>query len=411
MAQTKRTLISVIPPGVFPARQAVLERFCESLGTRRSSQAYLFVGPEGVGKESTALEIARQANCHQEPVCSAAHLCESCLKAATFQHPDIRWLGPAPATVTTDAVRKVLDRKRQNPFYQPEFAATAQVTIGDPEDPGPLTVRSLLRFLRLHAFQGRYKIAIIADAHRMTPGAANAFLKTLEEPPPASLIFLLTSNRSGILPTIVSRCQQVRFDLYDEQELTALLVRLAGITPERARGVARAADGNARKAMAMLEPQAVALQNWASHILDWLHAGRNGNLHVAADQLHAGVIPAEMTVASGAAKLTAAKDNPAKRERAIQLCEILNLYYSELLICRARGHDWRPRLPGEAERIGALAAARDSSTLLKDIARIEAAKREIDGNLNIGLTIAVLFEGLIDHAQRDQTASAQRAQA
>jgi DNA polymerase III delta' subunit len=399
-----------LQPGSFPARQAVLDRFQEILASAKLSQAYLLVGPEGVGKENTALEIARLANCPRRPVCTGRNKCESCQKAATFQHPDIRWLGPAPATATTDAVREILDRKRDNPFYQPEFATTSQVTIGNPDDPGPLTIRSLLRFLRLHAFQGRYKIAIISDAHRMTPGAANAFLKTLEEPPPNSLIFLLTSNRSGILPTIVSRCQQIRFDLYGEQELADLLVQLTGVEPARARGVARAADGNARKAMALLAPQVVALQNWAGRILDWIHTGRAGSLHVSADQLHSGIIPAEMAERSARDKLTVAKGSPARRERAIQLCEMLNLYYSELLTCRERGDDWRPRLPDAAERMQALAALRDSRSLLRDIAIIEAAKREVDSNLNIGLVMAVLFEGLIDHAQRDQTA-AQRAEA
>lgn len=399
-------------PGSFPARQAVLERFLQILSSERLNQAYLFVGPEGAGKENTALEIARLANCPRQPVCSAhaSHLCESCLKAVTFQHPDIRWLGPAPATATADVVRGVLDAKRENPFYQPEFAATSQVTIGNPDDPGPLTVRSLLRFLRMRAFQGRYKIAVIADAQRMNAGAANALLKTLEEPPPDSLIFLLTSNRAGILPTIVSRCQQIRFDLYEEQELTELLVRLTGVDLARARGVARAADGNGRKAMALLMPQALALQTWAHHILDWVHTGRADLLHMTADQLHGGIIPEEMAEQADRDKLTVAKDHPARRDRTIQLCEMLILYYSELLNSRACRGDWRPRLPAAADHLQDMSRQRDTRSLLRDITSIEAGKRDIDSNLNIGLTMAVLFEGLIDHAQRDQTAS-QRTEA
>jgi DNA polymerase-3 subunit delta' len=397
---------AILQPGIFPGRRSVLNRFRQVLATGKLSQAYLFVGPEGAGKEVTALEIARLVNCPCQPVCTGDKYCESCQKAATFQHPDIRWIGPAPATVTVGVVRDLLDAKRDNPFYQPSFAATSDVTIGDPEDPGPLTVRSLLRFLRLHPFQGRYKIAVVADAHRMTPSAANAFLKSLEEPPPNSLIMLLTTSRTGMLSTIASRCQQLRFDHYEEMELAVLIGKLRGVDSEVARRVAHVADGNARRAIALLEPEVVALQQWASHLCDWIHAGKGGSAQVTADQVHAGLIPAAMAAEAGAEKLPEAKDNPAKRERAIQLCEMLNLYYSELLTCRTRGDDWRPRLLDDQKKVRQLALLRDPATLLRDIASVEAAKQDIDHNLNIGLTLAVLFEGLIDHAQRDQSSRA-----
>ena len=391
-------------PGIFPGRQSVLDRFRPLMANSRLSQAYLFVGPEGAGKEVTSLEIARLVNCPRQPHCSAPPFCESCQKAISFQHPDIRWLGPAPATISTDEVREVLELKRENPFYQPNFATTSQVTIGDPDDPGPLTVRTLLRFLRMQPFQGPSKIAIVADAHRLTDGAANAFLKTLEEPPPASLIFLLTSNRSGMLPTIASRCQHVRFDLYSENELMELLVTMMGIEREKARDIARITDGNARKAVALLEPQTVALRKWAFHLWGWIHAGRSGSALVVADQLHTGTIPAEMAAAGGEEHLAQARDNPAKRERAILLCEMLNLYYSEVLSCRERQAEWRPRLVAEQEKVRDLARWRRSTTLLQDIAEVDAAIGDIDHNLNIGLTMAVLFEGLIEHAKRDQAA-------
>ncbi len=396
-------------PVVFPGRQTVLDRFQQVLASGKLSQTYLFVGPEGVGKEATALEIARLANCPREPACTDRPLCESCQKAATFQHPDIRWIGPAPASIGVDELRELLIRKQENPFYQPAFAATANVTIGDPEDPGPVSVRSLLRFLRRQAFQGQYKVAVVADSHRLTAGAANSLLKTLEEPPPRSLFFLLTTNRSALLPTIVSRCQQVRFDLYQEEELVSLLVDRDLASPDEAELVCRVADGNARKALALLEPQARALQNWARKIFGWIHEGRAGSAQAAADSLHNGAIPAEMVPADADQKVPDAKDSPGKRERAIQLCEMLNLYYSELLMCRARGEAWVPRLAAAADELGELARERTSATLLRDLEQIEAAKVEIDRNLNIGLSLAFLFQGLINNVEKDKGSSVRRA--
>jgi DNA polymerase III delta prime subunit len=393
-------------PGVFPGRQSVLSRFQQLILAGHLGQSYLFVGPEGTGKEATALEVGRLINCLQPPGCQPPDLCESCRKAATFQHPDIRWFGPAPATIKVDEVAELLRRKQQNPFYQPPFAASSSVTIGDVDDPGPLTVRSLLRFLRRRAFQARSKVAVLADGHRLTLEAANAFLKTLEEPPPASLIFLLTSQRLGLPPTIVSRCQQVRFEPYAAEELVATLVQLSGVDGRAATAAARIADGNARRALALLQPETAALLEWARHWCAWIHDDQAAAVHLAADQLHEGSVPPEMVPPSFGRTLPQAKDLAAKRERAIQLCEMLNLYYSETLRCREQAAGWAPRLVAAAESIRDWAASRRSRTLLEDIAEIEVAKQDIDRNLNIGLTMAVLGQRLLTHAERDRQAVA-----
>jgi DNA polymerase III delta prime subunit len=390
---------------VFPGRQAVLSRFAQLQAAGSLGQSYLFVGPDGSGKESTALEIARLLNCLEPGGCQTRNLCQSCRKAATFQHPDIRWFGPAPATLSIDQVQELLQQKLSNPFFQPPFAVSSSVTIGAPDDPGPLTVRALLRFLRRRAFQSSYKVAVVADGHRLTPEAANAFLKTLEEPPPASLILLLTSHRLGVLPTILSRCQQVRFLPYAEAELVQVLLDHVRIDRRAATAAARIADGNARRAMALLQPETASLLIWACQWGEWIHAGGESAIQLAADQLHSGVIPVDALPAPDGQKLPEARGLPAKRERAIQLCEMLNLYYSEILLCRTQGAGWKPRLLAETERIGRLAAARHSQTLLEDIAQIEAAKQEIDGNVNIGLVMAVLGQGLLINAERDKQAA------
>jgi DNA polymerase III delta' subunit len=383
--------------GRFPGRAAVVARLRQALAAGTLGQAYLFVGPDGSGKEVTAFEFARLANCARTPPCAGNVPCESCLKALTLQHPDIRWIGPAPASLGETEVGELLAAKREDPFHRPPFAASSEVTIGAPENPGPLSVRSLLRFLRLQPYQGRYKVAIVADAHRLTPEAANAFLKTLEEPPPASLILLLTSNRTALLPTILSRCQPIRFEPYGEEELAALLVE-RGEKPERAAELARAADGSVRQALALREPVAAALLAWAGELAGAIDAGRSGAAQAAAELLHKGVVPG----LAGAPAVPAAADLAGRRERALQLCEALAVYYSEILACRERGDAWRPRHPGAAPLLRRLAVCRTGPGLAADIARIEAAKDEIDRNLNIGLTMAVLLEGLIENAEQDR---------
>jgi DNA polymerase III delta prime subunit len=389
----------------FCGRQPWVDRVLALVAAGHGGQPFLFVGPQGVGKEATALEIARRVNCADPERCNADRPCESCVKATSFQHPDIRWIGPAPASIDENGVRELCTCKRENPFYQAPFAGSAQIAIGDPEHPGPLTIRALIRFLRLQAFQGRFKVAVVADAHRLNAAAANAFLKTLEEPPPRTIVFLLTSNPAALLPTIKSRCQSIGFDPYGERELATLVEGLGAPDAETARRLARLADGSARKAVALLAPEDRSLDAWARQLLAWIHAGERGPAHLAAQQLHGGELPAEV-IATVDPELDprglTAKDLVVKRERALRLCEMLNLYYSELLACRERGESWHARAPEAATALQEIAVRRRSRTLLDDIGRVERTKTEIDRNLNIGLSLAVLFEDLIDHAQSDR---------
>ena len=85
---------------------------------------------------------------------------------------------------------------------------------------------------------------------------------------------------------------------------------------------------------------------------------------------------------------------------------MLNLLYSDAVGCREGGPGWQPRLEQAADVVREAAQRRRTRTLLEDMAAIDATRRDIDRNLNIGLVMAVLFEGLIDHAERDQAAAA-----
>ncbi|MBE0566193.1 MAG: hypothetical protein IH621_09565, partial [Krumholzibacteria bacterium] len=220
---------------VFHGRAAVLERLERLRGAGKLGQPLLFAGAEGTGREATALEFARRLNCVDPAACAPAVRCESCVKALSFQHPDIRWIGAAPATVTEDDVRALFAAKIADPFHTSPWAASANLGIGDPEHPGALTVRALIQFLRRRAYQGAWKVAVVTDGQRLNPAAANALLKTLEEPPPQTVIMMLTTGTEGMLPTILSRCQKVRFAPWPADELAALLVAVTGAEPDAAR--------------------------------------------------------------------------------------------------------------------------------------------------------------------------------
>ncbi len=180
-----------------------------ALASGRIPHAYLFWGPEGVGKERTALEVARALLCTDPSALGRAEgcgRCSACVRVEAGTHPDLHVLAPEGARIAVDQVR------------------------------------SLQEALSFRAFEGGRKVVIIRDGFRLTREAANALLKTLEEPPASTHIFLLALHRDQILPTLVSRCQVVRFDPLPREAVEELLV-IRGMDREQAARLAEGAGG------------------------------------------------------------------------------------------------------------------------------------------------------------------------
>lgn len=188
---------------------ATLRRAVES---GKVAHAYLFVGPRGVGKRTTARVLAAALCCDgvaPVPCGSCAH----CRKIAAATHPDVRVL-EAP------------EDKHRIPIE---------------------AVREAERWLAVSPHEARAKILIVDPAEEMTAAAANALLKTLEEPRPGSFIALVTAAASALLPTVRSRCQIVRFRPLSEGTVASILVA-GGAEPEAARAAARLSEGSLERA-------------------------------------------------------------------------------------------------------------------------------------------------------------------
>jgi DNA polymerase-3 subunit delta' len=390
----------------FAGRQEIVNRVLQKDLDGNLAHSHLFVGPEGSGKLFTALEIARRINCVTPKECQQRAVCESCKKAVTFQHPDIRWICPAPASTGEKEAAELYQLIQEDPFYEPTYAASSQVLIGDVTHPGPLSVRSALKYLRVKPFQGKRKVVIVSGADRLRAGAANAFLKTLEEPPDDALIILLTPVRSSVLPTILSRCQQTRFEPYNENELADLLQKIyPDIQSAHAVELAKSGSGNARQAALLRQPVPQILRRWAISLLDLAHRGNEGTLQIAADMLHKGKLPASIAeeVAPGNKSIAKdASDLVEKRDRVIRICSMLSIYYCDMLNCMTRGDTWVPRMASDADKLKSIVTQRTVHSLLLDIDAIEQARLDADRNLNLGLVMAVLFKELVSNA-REQT--------
>jgi DNA polymerase-3 subunit gamma/tau len=186
----------------------------------RVGHAYLFSGPRGVGKTTTARLIAMTANC-ETPGIKPCGECESCLSVRAGNHPDVL-----------------------------EIDAASNNSVDD--------VRELREKVGLSAMRGGKKIYILDEAHMMSRAAFNALLKTLEEPPEHVIFILATTEPEKIIPTILSRCQHYRFRRLTPEEIGGKLAGIAqkeGVTaePEALQLLGRLADGAMRDGESLLE--------------------------------------------------------------------------------------------------------------------------------------------------------------
>lgn len=154
--------------------------------------AYLFAGPEGVGKELAAVGLAQALTCPEQPEVGCGK-CASCLRVVKGTHPDVTWIMPDEERVA----RGLAGRS--------DFTGTPSRDIRVEQ------IRNLQERLALHGLESRRKVALITSAHRMNESAQNAFLKTLEEPPSDTTLILIAAAMDKLLPTIRSRCSKVHF--------------------------------------------------------------------------------------------------------------------------------------------------------------------------------------------------------
>ena len=202
-------------------QEPVTQTLLNALAANRISHAYLFCGPRGTGKTSTARILAKAANCLNNGQGEPCNTCEMC------------------QSITEGHALDVI-----------EIDAASNTSVDD--------VRSLREKVNYAPNQARYKVYIIDEVHMLSNSAANALLKTLEEPPSHVIFVLATTEAHKILGTIMSRCQRFDFRRHSQANVMAELDRVCrgeGIKmeTEAMRLVARAATGSMRDALNLLE--------------------------------------------------------------------------------------------------------------------------------------------------------------
>lgn len=314
--------------------------------------ALLFTGIEGIGKRAAAFNFAMALNCletdrskgqipgsqadlySENPFLWACGNCNVCKKIESYNHPDVISIQP------------VKDRIR----------------IGQ--------IRELGHTLAMKPYKARTRVVVLSDAHALNPEAGNALLKVLEEPPDRTILILTAHHLHDLLPTIVSRCQHIRFNPVDAGHIEAYLVDQHGIAPQDASLLAGMAKGSLKKAVSLAKNGWLLKRKW---ILNVLTTG--GDDQKFAERIRTFLAFSEILAQS-------------KGETAESL-EILKTWFRDMLVL--------PYSPGRIinkdieEVLKHFLAKLRVEDILKGYNAIHSAQQKIETNANPRLTLDVMM--------------------
>jgi DNA polymerase III subunit delta' len=213
------------------------------LKSGRVPQSLLFSGINGVGKRTTAVRLAMACNCIRNAAPQRQSDRSSSDNPEAFSNYPCGQCGPC--------LRIVAGKHPDITSVQPEAGV---IKIGE--------IRNLCRILSMKPFEGHARVAILSDAHLMNPPASNALLKMLEEPPEHTLLILTARQSADLLPTIVSRCQHIRFNPVSRPVLSGTLIQHHGFGTDEASTVAALAEGSFSRALSMKKDTWMSWRGW-----------------------------------------------------------------------------------------------------------------------------------------------------
>ncbi|NPV26884.1 MAG: DNA polymerase III subunit delta' [Firmicutes bacterium] len=301
-----------------------------ALRQNRISHGYLFVGPDGVGKRTTALAFAQALNCLTRENGDGCGRCASCLKLAHGNHPNLHLIEPEGSTLRIQQIRAV----QQSAQYR-------QLDAG-------------------------WKVFVFLEADKLTLPAANSLLKVLEEPPANTVLILITKHTFGLLPTVLSRCQKISFTHLSASVIRELLITRHWLPAERASFVAALAGGNMTTALAAAESgELLQWREEAIGFLATLQTQPTPTIFQRVDQLE------------------------RERERLGWLLETMILWCRDALLWQET-HD-RTLLVNTDKVEEIMKVSLNSNQLVQVLQALHEARRYLQQNANVRLTLESLF--------------------
>jgi DNA polymerase-3 subunit delta' len=300
-----------------------------ALANGRLAHAYLFSGPEGVGKGLMALALVRAIVCLEQRGCGH---CVACRKIDHQNHPDLHILEPDGNSIKIEQIR-VLQRE-----------------------------------LSLKQLEAPRKICLIEQADAMTTGAANALLKTLEEPRGDTLLILLTAQPNRLLETIRSRCQPLPFTRHPNSRIQAELEKQLGIDSTESHILAALSEGSFKKAFGKDRELYLVQRRELLKTLTGLSSGS--------------IVP----ILDFAEQLTADKTILPN------ILEIFQAFYRDVLMTLQGGRSAEELVNLDLrEKVNRVSARENIASILTKLEALMEVRRQLDRNVNRQLAIEVLL--------------------
>jgi len=319
--------------------------------------ALLFTGLEGVGKRQTAKVFAMTCNCLRgnrsshgsgdDPTASPAEAestalpcgeCRTCRKIDAELHPDIIFIQPQKGTIKISQIR------------------------------------DLCHILSMKPYEAKQRVVIISDAQTMNPEAGNALLKLLEEPPDGTLLILTAPHTQNLLPTIISRCQHIRFKPISQKTLIPLLIDEYGIHTEEAEILGALANGSLTKARSLVETGWIPQRNWILGVLGYEKTNSTG------------LEDADLSLAFS-------ERIARQKDKIPDVLDIFMSWFRDLMIY--------PLAPEKiinkdlVDHIQNISRRMDACSVLSKFEAVQKARTMIDGNANPRLTLDVMMTRLM----------------
>ena len=244
------------------------------------ASAYLFYGEQGTGKWAAALELAKAISCEKNQA-EGCDSCSSCRKIERLTHPDVKVIFPLPSAKSREKDEKEIERykklKRENPYAIIRFDRGVNIPVEQ--------IRAMQREIYLKPFEARRKVIIIAEAEKMHNSSANSLLKTLEEPPADATLILTSNDVNKLLPTVLSRCQQIRFGKIPAELIREKLTQTSQIGETKASYLANISNGSYGRALDFLQGEKESLRQDAVKLVHLATQGKSSQVIQRVNQL------------------------------------------------------------------------------------------------------------------------------
>ena len=310
----------------------------EAVAKNKMGHAYLFRGPDGVGKKRTALTLAAYINCKSPLDGDSCGRCSTCRKYFSGNHPDLI-------------------------LVEPDGAA---IKIGQ--------IRELKHQLTFPPLEAKVRVIVLEDIHTMRREAANSLLKTLEEPAPGNLLILTADLAGDVLPTILSRCQIISFGSLDHKDMARVLMQENDMEESLAFTLAAVAEGSLGRAKLLWQEGLLSLRQ---EVVEGLLLGQQNQAETIAQVFRL------------------SEKGAALKENAMELLALIRLWYRDLVLVAAGGPEASIANKDLALFLPAAAQLWSLRQLQQKLQRLDLAERQLLRNCSRTLVLETLFFDLI----------------